>query len=357
MLGYIGIFVGPLCSVCVLLHVQGLAWPKDWPYGKRCLAALPFALVNLFLMRDVFSTPWMLCVFLSLTLAAVDIFAWVLRPVDKKRVLSRLKRHGLAFFLALLVCAYGLLNMRLVRMTEYTLETDKFPGTMRLGLLSDIHLGCSLDADDVSEQVDRLSDAGANIIIFAGDVVDERTEEAEFERLCDLLSEKQAPMVYVFGNHDANGISRSVICEQLEDAGVRVLQDARTFLFGNFCVIGRSEAGRSRLTENSLLRGLNESVYTVMIDHQPARTRECAQAGVDLLLAGHTHNGQIWPVNIISEILHINEIEYGHKTIGTMDAIVSSGASGWRCAVRTAGHSECVLITINGNISSESCEI
>ncbi|MBQ2434429.1 MAG: hypothetical protein II266_08335, partial [Clostridia bacterium] len=130
-------------------------------------------------------------------------------------------------------------------------------------------------------------------------------------------------------------------------AGVTVLTDESVLLDDWLRIAGRKDANDDRLPPDRLLSGADvKNEFILMIDHQPAETKALSEAGVNLLLSGHTHNGQIFPVNLISRVFGINEIEYGQKKIGSMNAVVSSGVSGWGSAFRTAGKSEYVLIKV-----------
>ena len=362
---YAGPIVAALCSVNLFFHVREIFRNLR---AAKTVVPLCAAIVQWFLMRDPFSTAWMICLHLSVVLAAFDAISLILRafgPNSRAHAGFRaLIRRGLAFFAAALVCVYGVWNMKTVRRTDYALQTDKFSGEIKIALISDTHLGNALNADGVLKIADRAIADGADALILAGDLVDEGSNAADFAVLCEGLSRRPMRLgaYYVFGNHDGARYGGSVSSETVEsglsEAGVTVLTDESLLLNGWLRVVGRREASvRSRLSPESLLKNADpETEYILFIDHQPAETKACAAAGVDLLLSGHTHNGQIWPIGVISEQFGINEIEYGCKDVDGMKAIVSSGASGWGCAFRTSGKSEYVMITLNGISETDSPE-
>jgi predicted MPP superfamily phosphohydrolase len=82
----------------------------------------------------------------------------------------------------------------------------------------------------------------------------------------------------------------------------------------------------------------------ILLDHQPFRLVETAKAGVDLQLSGHTHNGQMWPLNYITRMIY--ELSYGYKKIGNTQFIVSSGFGIWGPRVRSGSRSEVLEINI-----------
>ena len=72
-----------------------------------------------------------------------------------------------------------------------------------------------------------------------------------------------------------------------------------------------------------------------------------AWVSIDLSLSGHTHAGQIWPTGQLGELIGVNELNYGYRQDGDYQVIVSSGIGGWGYPIRTGGHSEYVVITLN----------
>ena len=354
---YAGSIVAVLCSVNILYHVRALFPGRNT--AKRIVPPL-IAVVNFILMLDTFTTVWMICLHLSLVLIAFDAIALILRAFFRNSRahagFRALIRRGFAFGIAALVCVYGVWNMKYVRETDYMLETDKFSGEIKLALMSDVHLGNAMNADSFLKTVDRAISEGADALILAGDLVDEGSELSDFEALCEGLSRRPMRLgaYYVFGNHDGAHYGGTVTSPAVEngltDAGVTVLTDESLLLNGWLRIVGRKEASvRSRLTPEALLKNTDpETEFVLMIDHQPAETKACAAAGVDLLLSGHTHNGQIWPIGLISKWFGINEIEYGLEDVDGMKAMVSSGVSGWGCSFRTSGRSEFVMITLRG---------
>jgi len=350
-----------LFSVNILFHVRSLGGFRALSRkrkGAAYLAALPFAIMNFIFMQDVFSTAWMSLAHLSIVLIAFDILSLAIRLFGKdtafRKQWLKLMRRGLAFFAAAFLIAYGLINIHIVRRTEYTIRNDAARENITIGLISDTHLGNAMDVQGLEKVIDRAVSDGAELLILAGDLVDEGTGREMFDEMCRMLSEKRAPkgILFVFGNHDGSryggDLTREDIDQALTDAGVTVLTDESILLDGWLRAAGRRDANeRDRLSPEALLADADtEREFILMADHQPAEIEAASAAGVDLLVSGHTHNGQVWPGGWLSEVLKINEIEYGHERIGDMDAVVSSGASGWGFAFRTSGRSEYVLIHV-----------
>ena len=85
-----------------------------------------------------------------------------------------------------------------------------------------------------------------------------------------------------------------------------------------------------------------DGIFTLWLDHEPRELRAAAQAGADLILCGHTHAGQLWPVGLVARLFRFNELNYGKKQLGSATAIVSGGTGTWGYRLRTEGRTEIV---------------
>ena len=96
-----------------------------------------------------------------------------------------------------------------------------------------------------------------------------------------------------------------------------------------------------------LVKDVDPTDFILALDHQPRQYKENAAAGVDLLLSGHTHGGQIFPADILFDLFDINEAVYGLTHIDeTAQAFVTSGFAGWGFPFKTCAPAEYVLIDI-----------
>jgi uncharacterized protein len=93
-----------------------------------------------------------------------------------------------------------------------------------------------------------------------------------------------------------------------------------------------------------LLKQADTTKPIILLDHQPFKLEEAASLGVDLQLSGHTHNGQMWPLNYLTA--RIYELSYGYLKKGNANFIVSSGYGLWGPRVRSGSRSEVLLINI-----------
>jgi predicted MPP superfamily phosphohydrolase len=119
----------------------------------------------------------------------------------------------------------------------------------------------------------------------------------------------------------------------IESKGIRVLKDEVIRLDNGVNIIGRIDRtamhtpGSSRLPLDKLLEKVDVDAPVILLDHQPYDLSALAGTTVDLQLSGHTHNGQMWPLNLITDRMF--ELSHGHKVFGKTHVIVSSGFGLW----------------------------
>ena len=146
------------------------------------------------------------------------------------------------------------------------------------------------------------------------------------------------------GNHEyITGIDKALAL--LKQTGINVLRDNNTTVHG-VTIIGRDDRiNRHRKSVKTLMEGLNASNYTILLDHQPFKLEEAKQNDIDLQLSGHTHRGQVWPLNWVTHAMY--ECDYGSWKHGKTDYYVSSGIGIWGGKFRIGTSSEYVVINLS----------
>lgn len=168
---------------------------------------------------------------------------------------------------------------------------------LRLAFVSDVHAGSFLDEDDLEELFARVQDAGPDLVLLGGDLINTREREIlMFRRALTRLRPRFGTFA-VPGNHDHFfGPDIGLWTAFLQEHGVEVLlnRGCRVEHGGGSLWLG----GVDDLTEGvpdlaAALRGRRGGEPAVLLSHHPDFFFEAAAADVDLTLAGHTHGGQI----------------------------------------------------------------
>ena len=128
-------------------------------------------------------------------------------------------------------------------------------------------------------------------------------------------------------------------------AGIRMLQDAVLKIDGAFYLAGRNDArSRNRKSIEELLQTAPDDLPVILLDHRPTGLDRVSQSHVDIQLSGHTHQGQLFPINIV--VRRQYELSWGYRKIRQTHFFVTSGVQLWGPPVRTAGASEILVINV-----------
>lgn len=347
-----------LLKRCAGLWIKGMCtWRR-----KLALAALSFVIcapaVNLFGFRAV------IILHIVGIAAAADLVRLAVRRIrpGESRIWHVIYCSGLIPVAGtLLILTYGYFNMHCVIKTEYTVTAA--PNIRAEGyevaLLTDLHYGTTMDKEGLEEVCGRIEGGRPDVVILGGDIVDERSTLEQVREAFQILSgiDSTYGIFYVYGNHDKGRYA--VDCDfteaQLQEAisgnGIRILEDETCVLNQELSITGRrdrSDAQREGIARepSGALIPDQEEMYHILADHQPRSFQENEAAGYDLMVSGHTHAGQIWPVGLITALFDKGTVNYGHEKEGDMDIIVSSGVAGWGYPIRTGKHCEFVMIHV-----------
>lgn len=250
---------------------------------------------------------------------------------------------------------YGVWNGRNPRICRYDVTIRKAAGRLtglRAVLVADIHLGVIVGNDRLAAMVDQVNRLQPDIVFLAGDTIDEDAELFIGQNMAALLRQltPRYGVYAVLGNHEYLGGQALLAVQALEQAGVQVLRDRYVKVNEQFYVVGRDDPtvarmeGTKRLTLPAVMAGVDRSLPVILLDHQPQNLDEGQRQGVDLQLSGHTHHGQFFPNNLVTERLF--ELDWGYLRKGAYQAIVSCGYGTWGPPIRIGNQPEIVDIRI-----------
>lgn len=268
---------------------------------------------------------------------------WIWQAINIHRKLTW-RSAAICFALALGITAFGMWKFDQRTKTEYTVMS-KDNTTAKIVFLSDMHYPNGMDDEELDELIGELAAEKPDMYLLGGDIVDESSSSEDMGEVFSKLKslETTAPVFYIYGNHDSKDGA-----EKLEDAldqsGLEVLAD-ESVQVGDVTVIGRDD--RSHNKERKEVVDLNvPDTFSILVDHQPVEADEVSAAGADLMLSGHTHNGQLWPFGEFINFTPKYDQVAGKWWVGDMVEITSSGIAGWGFPVRTSDDSEYVVVNI-----------
>lgn len=364
----------PLVGVSVVQFILFLAhcflyttWIAFWPalapaaymYLRIALTVLAFSFIPAALLSFRFSNPLLTLYYKAaviwlgflnfLFIAAVLSWpvwglAWL---AGARTAAARTIISGTLTGFAVLAGIYGIVNARWIRTRRISVRLPNLPASWRgrrAVLLTDLHLGNVNGVGFARRMVRMASRVGPDLVFVAGDLFD--GVKGDLDRLLGPLQDLKPPLGVYFcsGNHEEFGDVRHYL-DPIERAGIHVLENRRVTVDGVHIagVSYRDAAQPIRL--RALLEGmsLNGGHPTILLHHVPSRLPIVEHAGVSLQLSGHTHGGQIFPYNWITQRI-FGKFTYGLNRFGELQVYTSYGAGTWGPPMRVGTHPEIVAL-------------
>ncbi len=262
--------------------------------------------------------------------------------------------RALALFVFLGLFAYTLYSAYVPIVRTLAVAIDKpMQGELRIAVASDLHIGRLFGNGAIDRLRKLITAAKADILLMPGDIMDDNTRAFTHYNMSKNLAELCISLPYgvyaTLGNHDLYGHEQP-ISDALRAAGIQLLnddvlrleyQDQPIWLVGRF-----DNHKHQRVETTALLSQVNTAEPVILLDHRPSDIVEHSQMPIDLQVSGHTHNGQVFPANLI--VSAINRIGYGYEAIGGGHFVVSSGYGFWGIPFRLGSRSEIWMITLTG---------
>jgi len=245
---------------------------------------------------------------------------------------------------------YGSCNANRPVLKQYQVNIPKEAGIrkdLHIVMLSDIHLGNIVGRNRLSRLVDRINLMQPEMVLLVGDIIDGDIRPFEEQKMAGLLRSIKAPqgVFAVLGNHEYLGGQYQELVAALESCGVTVLRD-QYHLLDNFYLVGRDDKmSRLRKPLKELMLGVNCHYPVILMDHNPIDIEESRLNRVDLHLSGHSHAGQLFPLNFITRNIFV--LDRGYLRQDNMQIIVSNGFGTWGPPIRIGNRPEIVEIFIH----------
>lgn len=388
----IAVFLAPLY---ILLNIYVFRWLIRWMgacthhFKKRWMRILILAVYSFFALSILFAflwpARWLMTVsniwfgtvcYILLTVMAADLIRIILKyviKVDREKLSSRrtfVAAGTVCIAVILSVSIYGFLNGKHIQTTNYEVTIDKPAGeieSMKVVLTADLHLGYNTGNPEMKQMVKKINAQNPDLVVIAGDFFDNNFDALKDpDKIAATLRDiKSTYGVYAcYGNHDVQEkilagftfnhdekkVSDPRMDQFIEDSGITLLRDEGLLIEDSFYLYGRADEERpgrgidTRKTADEITQDMDKEKPILVIDHEPKELEELAEAGVDLDLCGHTHDGQMFPGNLTIKLLWENPCGYLKK--GDMHNIVTSGVGVFGPDMRVGTKSEICAVDV-----------
>lgn len=310
-----------------------------------------------FLRRPLFKIGayWLgISLYLILYVALIDLLRWIYSKVFKDKYNDFYARTICALLIIVLTgvtSIYGIINAKIVRTAEYEITINKDGGNfkeMTIAMFGDPQFGYNIGEYHLKQAVDIINKNDVDIVCVAGDIFDNQYSAIKNpDKLIDLFNQIKSKygMYAVLGNHDVeepilcgftfndddieNKLASKEMLDFIKKSGMVLLYDENVIINDSVNLYGRADQERpnlgniTRKESGDIFKEVDTTKPLFVLDHEPREYDELEKAGVDLMMAGHTHDGQLWPTKIATDIIWENP--YGLWVKNAFHAITTSG--------------------------------
>ena len=343
------------------IFYRGAQALSDLPGGFKISLAILFWLAALSIVGTMLTRNIKMPVFLSHTMYEVGT-GWLiftlymvlfLLAFDLLKLCRVPFNYGfiLSLIFTVVLLGYGYYNYRHPKTNTINIALDKpLAGDakpVKIVAVSDLHLGNGTGKTALKRYVKMINEQNPDLILIAGDLIDNSVVPLYTEKMMEELSELKAPLgVYMVpGNHEyISGIKASA--RFIQEPPIQLLSDSVVTLPNGIQLIGRDDrSNTARRSLQELMAGIDKSKPIILLDHQPYKLTESEAAGVDLQFSGHTHRGQVWPMSWVTD--YIYEQSHGYRQWGNSHIYVSSGLSLWGPPFRIGTESDMAVFHLS----------
>ena len=195
---------------------------------------------------------------------------------------------------------YAVINAVPLHIKEVQVPVSGLSRNMTVVQLSDVHIGTIRNSGFLRKIAEKTNNIDPDLVLITGDVVDgsaplHSSMFSPFDRI-------RAPIYFVSGNHETyEGVAS--VEKLLNETKIKTLHNRKAEVLG-IQILGVNysmERGHLRRMLHQL--EVNASKPAILMYHSPSDAEDAKAAGIDLQLSGHTHNGQIFPFNLIVQLV------------------------------------------------------
>jgi predicted MPP superfamily phosphohydrolase len=338
-----GRFQRVLGGITLVMHVpvalgvaelaRRLAWPHPWLIG----VAWALAIAGAFIPRERSAMPdagraawivrlldvpyfvfWCAGVYTLIPSVVLTLLSPIVDLLRGAPVSLPLTGYMAIYLSGLVVSAYGVLvRRRWFRVVERDVRVAGLPSAfegLRVAHLSDLHIGAFTPREWGLRWSRAANDAKPDLAVTTGDLV--TNGDAHHDAIADVVGELRAPMgtFASMGNHDYFGHEEELV-SLLRGRGVKVLRNEGALLERGGAQVWLAAIDDTWTRRDDLALALKdkpEGLPTLLLAHDPNRFDQAADAGVELVLSGHTHGGQV-AVPFVAKALNLARIAYKYS--------------------------------------------
>lgn len=315
---------------------------KRYYFLALILANSIFIILRLRLFAGAFSV---------FAVSSVLLWFWFLASVISYLFYGIFKRRWLLFILFPIFFSLvdlGILNAYTPTVRHYEISLNKKIQPFKIALVADMHLGFWLRNGTIRKLEKLIKAENPDLVLMAGDIINDRPNLYYAQKMDkDLAKIKASYGVFAsLGNHEFYGDAQ-LNQKALEQALIPVLRN-QAVKVNQFVIAGRDDQmNETRPPLADILKNADKDAVIIVLNHRPEDKEilEAAANKVDIQLSGHTHLGQIYPLNYVVALQYKTN-PYGYKKIQNSHFFTTSGFGFWGAPFRMGSRAELVIISV-----------
>lgn len=348
----------------ILFHEKGsskvywtLFWFSAFSFILAAIARSTISINNKFtgILTNIGAVSMALFCYLIILFPLADLMRFIFNKFNFngnfRNHLSMVYGRGISIFIAVIIIfCFGFWHANNQSVTNYKLTINKKAGNLKklnIVMVADVHMGIMIREKGVDKLVISINKLKPDVVFFCGDIVDESTPRSLEEYFGGKFKNiKSKYGVYaITGNHEYAGNAAEAI-SYMKKAKIKVVQDEAVKVNNSFYVVGRNDAASGKKVRplGEILKNVDKSLPIIELNHRPIALTEAEDNGVDLQLSGHTHEGQIFPFNLVTKAVFKDD--YGYLKERKFNLIVTSGYGTWGPPMRIGTKGEIVNIKL-----------
>ena len=233
---------------------------------------------------------------------------------------------------------YGYVNSKKLKIKKLYIESKYISKSIKFIFISDVHIG-SNDPLSLKKLVSKIGELDFSFLVIGGDLID-----SSAFKISDLHEFKKInkPIFFVTGNHEYYVQNFKKHLDELYTVGIKTL-DNESIQLDEINLIGLSDNISNKSKMDYLDKLSKENLFNLLIVHKPSIWKKAAYKA-NLMLSGHTHNGQIFPFNLIVKLQFPQN--YGLYKNNNNHLYVSSGSATWGPKMRIGSNNEIIHLEL-----------
>jgi len=238
----------------------------------------------------------------------------------------------------------ALLNGRKLKINLVDIEIKGLKKELKIVHLSDLHIGAVHQREYLERVVEETNSLNPDVVVITGDLVDGSSVISK--KILSPINKINSRVYFVIGNHEIyEGLDR--VIPVLKKLKMKILRDAdNRYKEINFIGIDYSDS-RKEISYKLKKMKLDKNKVNILLYHAPMfKLKELEEKGICLHLAGHTHDGQIFPFSLFVRLLYQYTSGLYKSKSGNSSVFVSQGTGTWGPPMRLGSHNEISLISL-----------